>query len=129
MTTIVIDASPRYEIVIEQVGCPTVVVEATPRYELIVGTPGLQGPPGPTGGPGPPGPPGPPGEPPAEETYTFATPALAWLVTHSLPLSRPAVWATDPDGQPMTGDISWPTPTQVQIAWAHPTAGQLTLTT
>lgn len=120
--TVVVDNSPTYTVTVEPSGGPRVVVESTPRHEVTVATAGMQGPPGPAGPAGP-------GGGAAELEFVFAVPSATWSATHDLPLSRPAVWTVDPSGDPIEGDVTFPTPATVQVAWAWPMAGTLILTT
>lgn len=90
-------------------------------------TPGPQGPPGPPGTPGPPGPPGPPGTTLIEaRTYIQSVPSNIWEFQHPYPY-RPEVDAYDQNGDPVEGDVSFPTPTTVRIAFGFPMTGSLRL--
>jgi hypothetical protein len=125
MTAILVENTPRYEITIDHGGDITVVVTDVPAYELTLATEGVQGPPGP---PGPAGPPGPSGAV-QQQTFTFASPAAVWTVEHTLPLANPGVYAFDVSGEPIEGDLAFPTATSVRVAWEWPLAGTLVLTT
>lgn len=103
-----------------------------PATTLELAGTGLQGPAGPAGATGPQGPAGPQGPPGGggesdQQIVAFAAPANPWLATHSIPIT-PHIIALDSSGDPIEGDVSYPTPTQVRVDWAAPMAGTLIIT-
>lgn len=141
MTWTVVEITGRRTIVVEAPGQLAEVLTADgPAVTLELAGTGLQGPAGPPGETGPAGPAGPEGPegpegPPGpvggatEETFTFASPAPVWAATHTLPLEHPTVHAFDGAGEPIEGDVTYPAPDSVQVAWAWPLAGSMVLTT
>ncbi|GIH95354.1 hypothetical protein ACFFMN_23620 [Planobispora siamensis] len=111
-------------IIVEIDSVREVVVDSAPDVALELTMPGIQGPPGP---PGPQGPPGPTGAA-RELHYDVAIPAAVWEVTHDIVIT-PNVITYDSSGAPVEGDVTYPTPTTVRIAWAFPMAGHIVLTT
>ncbi len=133
--TVVEVAVPRTVTIDGPAGERTVLAVEPAQCTLELSTTGLQGPQGPSGvqgptgatGPqGPQGAPGPPGHG-YQLDYVFAVPANEWIADHNIPV-LPSVVAVDTSGQVVEGDVSYPTPTQVRVAWAFPLAGTLTLT-
>lgn len=127
MSEIQVVAETTRTILVEVDGGRTLVVEGTPHYELELAVPGVQGPAGPQGPPGQTGPPGPSGAV-REEAFAFATPSPIWEAVHDF-AARPAVYTYDLNGEPVTGDPSYPAPDLVRVTWAWPMAGSMVLTT
>lgn len=141
MTWTVVEIAGRRTVDIQAPGEPaeSVTVDGPAVVLELAGT-GLQGPAGPAGpagatgpagpeGPaGPQGPAGPPGGA-TEQSFTFVIPAETWDAAHTLPVTHPGALAFDPDGAPIEGDVTYPTPSTVRVAWAWPMAGTLVLTT
>lgn len=111
----------------------TILATTSPRIALSVATTGLQGatgPPGPTGPEGPQGPPGPVGPvgTVSEQRFDFAAPSTQWDAVHAFPIPNPDVKTLDPAGVPIVGDVTYPTPSTVRVAWFRPTAGAIVVT-
>jgi hypothetical protein len=128
-------STPHIDLVVEQTrtvlveieGGGTTVVTDGPEIVLDVTMPGIQGPPGPTGPEGPQGPVGPAGAA-RERTYEFAVPQIVWEATHDIVVT-PSVYAYDTSGNLVEGDVAYPTPSTVRVAFAWPMAGRLVVTT
>jgi hypothetical protein len=129
----VVEVTGQRAITVELPDSTTVVVADSPRVELSVattglqGTPGPEGPAGPEGAQGPPGPQGPIGAV-TEQRFDFAAPALVWDATHAFPIGNPDVKCLDISGDPIAGDVTYPTPSTIRVTWYWPTAGTLVVT-
>lgn len=106
------------------------VIEVGKTNLIEIGQPGPvgpEGPPGPVGPEGPVGPAGPTGGL-IERPTVIASPSTVWQVDHDIPI-RPAVYTEDNNGNPVQGDVTYPSPTRVRVVFGFPMAGTLTLTT
>lgn len=94
----------------------------------VDGIPGPPGPAGPTGATGPAGPAGPKGDPgdPGVGAYRHvqAIAATTWTINHALSF-RPNVTAVDSTGREiLPGDVTYPSGTQVQLAFSVAVGGE-----
>jgi len=53
--------------------------------------------------------------------------AATWVIDHALASPTPTVTATDSSGRVLDGDVTYPTPTRVQIAFSHALIGRVEL--
>lgn len=95
---------------------------------LEVGVSGPSGPPGLPGTAGAAGATGPQGPTGGVNisSYLFSTASTQWVVTHAYPY-RPAVETYDQNGDPIEGDVTFPTSTTVRVTWAYAMTGSLSL--
>ena len=103
---------------------PVVVVNGQPPVQILISGTGPVGPIGPAGPTGPAGPVGPGG---GSYFHTQMTPSDTWTIVHNLGY-RPAVTATDTQGELISGNLSYSVPlTTVVLTFSVPIAGEAAL--
>lgn len=111
----VVDSEDHSVLVADDHGALVVVEEPT---VVLVSETG----PGPRGEPGPPGPPGPGG---ADAAYTHiqAIAAATWVINHPLG-KKPSVAVVDSAGTVQHGTVTYPSTSQVVVAFLAPFGGE-----
>lgn len=101
-------------VVVDDLGTDLLVVE--PR-----GPRGSQGPQGPQGEPSTV--PGPPGAGSYYQEFSFATPSRTWLMPHDQHTYGLNVETLDGNGDPIEGEVSYPSWDVIQVDWYYPQSG------
>lgn len=62
-----------------------------------------------------------------DQTYNFTTSSKTWIVTHNRNTTSLRVDTFDSNGDPVEGDVSYPTPQTVRIDWWYFMTGSVRL--